>query len=77
MSPPLKLSDDELDAVMAAARPLPPHTRDAFLQQVATELARCNGDIGPGTVFRVVRDVQRIYFDAPDLARSAGSSKYR
>jgi hypothetical protein len=74
---PLKLSDDELDQVMAAARPLPVHARDAFLQQVAIELARCNGDIGPGTVFRVVRDVQRIYFDAPDLSHGGDGGKYR
>jgi hypothetical protein len=74
--PPLRLTDSELDQVMAAARPLPVHERDAFLQQVATELARCNGELGPGTVFRVVRDVQRIYFDAPDLSHADGG-KYR
>jgi hypothetical protein len=30
---PLKLSDDELDAVLAAARPLDVRVRDAFLQE--------------------------------------------
>ena len=47
--PPLRLSDDELDAVMLAARPLRPHDRDAFLQEVANALAGCS-EIGPGTV---------------------------
>jgi hypothetical protein len=64
--PPVRLTDSELDQVMAAARPLPVHARDAFLQHVASELKRCNG-VGPGVVFRIVRDVQKIYFDAPNL----------
>jgi hypothetical protein len=75
--PPIRLSDAELDAVMRAAQPLPVHARDAFLQKVASELAHCNGDVGPGTVFRIVRDVQRIYFDAPDLSRGHDGGKYR
>ena len=33
--PPIRLSDSELDAVMAAARPLPVHLRDPFLHAVA------------------------------------------
>jgi hypothetical protein len=74
---PLKLSDAELDVVMRAAAPLPYHTRDAFLQQVASTLARYNGDLGPGVVFRVARDVQRIYFDAPDLSHGHDGGKYR
>jgi hypothetical protein len=74
---PLALSDQELDAVMRAASPLPVHARDGFLQHVANELARCNGEIGPGTVFRVIRDVQRIYFHAPDLSGGHGNAKYR
>jgi hypothetical protein len=74
---PVRLTDSELDAVMRAAAPLPLHARDAFLQQVASELARCNGDVGPGTVFRICRDVQRIYFDAPDLSHGHDGGKYR
>jgi hypothetical protein len=49
---PIKLSDDELSAVLAAARPLDVRVRDAFLQQVASELARCD-EVGPGVVHRV------------------------
>ena len=37
--PPIRLSDSELDAVMAAARPLPIHLRDPFLHAVAHALS--------------------------------------
>jgi hypothetical protein len=33
--------------------------------------------IGDGAVHRVVAEVQRIYFDAPDLGRGNDYSKYR
>ena len=36
---PLKLSDNELSAVLSAARPIAPHRRDAFLQAIADALA--------------------------------------
>lgn len=52
---PIRLTDAELDAVMTAARPLAPHLRDAFLQQVADALASYT-EIGPGIVARVCRD---------------------
>jgi hypothetical protein len=75
--PPIHLSDDELDAVMAAARPIAVERRDAFLQDVATLLHGC-GEIGPGVVHRICAEVQRRHFDAPDLSRAAGGSgKYR
>ena len=63
---PLKLNDDELDAVYRAARPLPVHQRDAFLQRVADQLANCP-EIGPGAVARACRTAQREFFNPPDL----------
>jgi hypothetical protein len=36
---PLALTDDELAAVMSAAKPIPPDRRDAFLHAVADALA--------------------------------------
>ena len=65
--PPLALTDSELDAVLAAARPLPVERRDAFLQAVAAELR--GREVGPGLVHRVVAQVQREFFDTPDLSR--------
>src|SRR5262245_18726082 len=44
--PPIRLSDAEVDAVKFAARPMPVDRRDAFLQEVASELQRC-GESGP------------------------------
>jgi hypothetical protein len=74
--PPIKLSDAELDAVMAAAKPLQVELRDPFLHAVARELAS-HKMIGPGVVFQVCREQQRIFMNGawPDLARSA--SKWR
>jgi hypothetical protein len=66
----LRLTDAELDAVMNAARPLDPGLRDPFLQAVATALQQdCSGEIGPGTVARVCREMQRQFFSPPDLDR--------
>jgi hypothetical protein len=73
---PICLSDSELDCVMSAARPLPVERRDALLQQVAAELAGC-GEIGPGVVHRVCAEVQRQFFEPPDLGRACDQSKYR
>lgn len=45
--PPIRLSDDELDAVFAAARPINPDLRDPFLRAVAHALQQdCAGEIG-------------------------------
>lgn len=63
----LKLDDAALDVVMNACRPLEPHRRDAFMTEVAAELAR-HPEIGPGIVARVCRGVQRRHIDYPDLS---------
>lgn len=73
---PLKLSNDELDAVMQAARPLPIDMRDPFLQAVAHSLAG-HAVVGPGVVHQVCRELQRQFFDPPDLSHAGGGSKYR
>jgi len=74
--PPMRLSDDELSAVMAAARPIAVERRDAFLQTVADEPANC-AEVGPGSVYRIVTTAQQKFFDPPDLSRGAGTSKWR
>jgi hypothetical protein len=50
--PPIRLSDSELDAVMAAARPLAVERRDAFLQAVAGALQGCRELAAPASYFR-------------------------
>jgi hypothetical protein len=51
------LSDDELEAVMSAARPLQPKARTEFLTAVAAELER-QPERGPGVIYRVCRELQ-------------------
>lgn len=58
---PLKLSDDEMTAVYNACKPLNINDCDAFLQSPANAL-RQGGELGPGAVYRAIRDVQRRYF---------------
>jgi hypothetical protein len=75
---PLRLTDDQLSAIFAAARPLPVERRDAFLQEVAS-LLRGAAEVGPGTVHRAIAQAQRAYFDPPQLAAGAPGrgAKYR
>ena len=61
---PIKLSDAAMDAIMRAAQPIDHDQRSAFLEAVAAELARCAA-LGDGSVYRVVRDVQRRFFHPP------------
>jgi len=73
--PPIKLTDDEFDAVMRAARPIAVDRRDTFFQEIASQLAAC-AEIGPGTVHRICAATQREFFDPPLDTRS-GTGKYR
>ena len=65
-----KLSPDQADAVLRAARPLPPADYDAFLEEVSTALADL-ADPGDGIVHRVVRDIQRKYWGSPNLSHNS------
>jgi hypothetical protein len=66
--PPIRLTDEELAAILVAARPLPIDLRDPFLQAVAHALSG-KKMIGPGVVHQVCRELQRQFFDPPDLSR--------
>ena len=68
MCPLFRLSDDELDAVIAAARP--------------TSVERAGGcklchELGPCVVYRAIVKAQRAHFDPPDLSRGNEVRKYR
>jgi hypothetical protein len=71
----LRLTDSQLDQVLAAARPLDIHVRHDFLKHVASELAVC-GDIGPGIVQRVCAPAQREFFNPPNFGTGTWA-KYR
>ena len=57
---PFSLSDAELAAIQAAAAPIHPMQRDAFLKALAAELER-HPVIGPGLVHRCAADLQRTF----------------
>src|SRR6476619_5420280 len=60
---PLRLTDDQLAAVLRAAEPLAIGDRGAFLQDVAAALQ--GQELGDGAVYRTVAQVQRQYYDPP------------
>ncbi|SEB85032.1 hypothetical protein SAMN05444161_0004 [Rhizobiales bacterium GAS191] len=67
--PPLSLSTDELDLLRSLAEPIARRRRAAFLAAVAAELeARGQAGGGPGLMHRTAREMQRRYFDPPDLS---------
>jgi hypothetical protein len=71
---PLSLSDDELDAVMNLAQPLPPQNRNAFLEAIAAELQARGAEAGPGAVHRVARELQpRFLYVMPNIRNATRS----
>ena len=70
---PLSLTDAELDIVMNAAAPLRPSDRSAFLVALSIELGR-ERQRGPSLIHRTCRNLQRQFFDPPNL--TGGESKY-
>jgi hypothetical protein len=62
---PLRLTDDQLAAVLRAAEPLAVGDRGAFRQDVAAALQ--GQELGDGMVYRAVAQVQRKYYDPPIL----------
>jgi hypothetical protein len=59
----IRLTNSQLDVVMAAAQPLAVDRRDAFLREVAAALE--GREIGDGAVHRVVAEVQKRHWDPP------------
>jgi hypothetical protein len=57
---PLALTDDEYEAVQAAAAPIHPLQRGTFLQALATELER-HPVVGPGLVHSYAAELQRKF----------------
>ena len=57
---PLSLNDDEYRAVEAAAAPIHPLQRGAFLKALAEELER-HPVVGPGVVHRCAAALQKTF----------------
>jgi hypothetical protein len=62
---PISLTDQQMDALMNAAAPLPsPQDRSAFLHAVSSYFVG-RSEIGDGELHRCIVELQRIYFRAP------------
>jgi hypothetical protein len=72
---PIALSDQQLDAVYAACRPLAPEVRDEFLRRLANALD--GGPVGDGQLWRTIKALQRELFQPPDLTKHAGRTVHR
>jgi hypothetical protein len=65
---PISLSDQQLDAVYAACRPLLQADRDRFLRALANVHADGPQPPGDGALWRAIKDLQREYFRPPAVA---------
>jgi hypothetical protein len=63
---PIALSEPQMSALLAAAYPLPPDVRSAFLEACAKEIAALP-ELGDGALHRTIVRVQKMYFDPPDI----------
>jgi hypothetical protein len=71
-TPPIvALTEQQMTAIWAAARPLPPHARGAFLEDVANEISR-HPTLGDGSLHRLIMQIQKKHFDPPDFATDNG-----
>jgi hypothetical protein len=77
--PPLHLSDEEMDLLLALAAPIDQRRRTEFLAAVAAELeaAAAQTGVGPGlgVLHRVGRVVQRKYWDPPQLPNASKAAR--
>jgi hypothetical protein len=71
---PIKLSEQQMSAVLAASYPLPADRRSDFLVDIARELAGLP-EIGDGALHRVIMTTQRKYF-APPIVEYHGHHKH-
>jgi hypothetical protein len=66
--PPLQFTDEEMTLLLELSRPIAPAQRSAFLDAVAAELEAAGLAGGLGAVHRVARQVQRRFWDPPQVA---------
>jgi hypothetical protein len=75
MPTPIRLTDSQLDVVIAAAEMLRVVDRDPFFREVAERLR--GHEIGDGLLHRVIAKAQRHYLEPPQFDRRAQQSKWR
>ena len=69
MSKRVPLTCAQADAVYAALQPLPSNARDEFLRALAAAIDG-RSDIGDGELWRLIKDLQRLFFTPPPAERS-------
>ena len=69
------LTEDQLDIILRAARPLAEADHAAFLEEVTEALAQCQ-EVGVGIVYRACREAQRRYWEPPRLDGRTGVPNY-
>jgi hypothetical protein len=72
---PIRLTNEQLDAVLRAAAPLAPDRRQAFIAQVTTALQSVPV-VGPGNLHRVIAETQREHFDPPRFADALSTPRW-
>jgi hypothetical protein len=75
---PLRLTDEQLTAIMKLARPLQPQCRTAFME-ILSHILRGRADVGDGELHRVCRQIIRDnhLFEAPADLAGGRWSKHR
>jgi hypothetical protein len=65
----IALSDTQVDHILLVSRPLQPQERAAFMAQLLEELLnrRAGEEVGDGELGRLLRDLQRRYFQPPTV----------
>ena len=71
---PVRLTDEQLDVVLATAAPLAPDRRQAFIDQVTIALQDVPV-IGSGNLRRAIAEAQREYFDPPHFATALSAPR--
>jgi hypothetical protein len=74
---PIRLSDAEMSAVLDAAKPIHVNDRDEFLRAIAHALNGQGGQLGPGTIFRIAREVQARFLVPPNTSDRFGGKHSR
>jgi hypothetical protein len=72
---PLRLTGDQLSAVFAAAQPLARNVREDFLEALGARLQQYP-ELGDGAVYRVIREVQREFWEPPHLEHGPQPRKW-
>lgn len=77
MPTPLQLNDNEMSLLLSLSAPIDQQRRPQFLQEVAAELEASGpaGEIGEGSVHRLARQIQRRFFDPPQLPNASKAAR--